>query len=157
MSAAENCSPERTISEAADWLVMNGNRSAATGGNTPNWIGIDVDWDNGAHFGDANVFSNNVITGGGAGQTGIRIVNVQSNPEMQASIGGNQIGLTGAGSVGISLSVTGLSPLQVTNLGGINLTTTQNNLVNAPTPFIHLQNNGATINGKILVNGVLAP
>ena len=39
-------------------------------GNSANWVGIDVNWGNGAHAGDANTFRNNTITGGGSGPNG---------------------------------------------------------------------------------------
>lgn len=128
------------------------------GGNSANWVGIDVNWSNGAHFGDSNVFRNNVITGGGTGQTGLRIVNNASNPQMEVTIGGNTINLTGGSSNGISLTAIGFIPGQTTNLGGINLTTDLNNIVNAvASPFVSSQSNGATIVGQTLVNGVLVP
>lgn len=123
-----------------------------------NWIGIDVDWNNGAHLSGANVFSNNTITANGADQIGLRIDNNQSNPAMSATIGGNTINLTGPNSTGISLTANGVTPGQTANLGGIALTSTLNNIVNATaTPFISTAGNGATITGNILVNGVPRP
>ncbi|MEQ9411451.1 MAG: hypothetical protein RIK87_27295 [Fuerstiella sp.] len=127
-------------------------------GGSANWVGIDVSWGQGAHFSDANLFTNNVITGSGSGQTGLRIINDRSNPEMQATIGGNSINLTGAGSNGISLSVNGVLPTQTTNFGGINLTTSLNNIVNTTaSPFITSEANGATVTGSTLVNGIAVP
>lgn len=127
-------------------------------GGAANWVGIDVDWENGAHFGDTNIFSNNLITGTGASQNGIRIDNNQSNPALGATIGGNTISMTGATSNGISLIATGVTPLQTTNVGDINLTATLDNIINATAaPFITNPTNGASITGQILVNGVLTP
>lgn len=138
-------------------LVVNRMVLTDTGG-TANWVGIDVDWDNGAHFGDANIFSNNLITGTGASQNGIRIDNNQSNPALEATIGGNTISMTGATSNGISLIATGVTPLQTTNVGDINLTATLDNIINVTAaPFITNPTNGASITGQILVNGVLTP
>ena len=76
---------------------------------------------------------------------------------MDLTIGGNTINLAGAGSAGISLSVNGAFAGQTTNIGGISLTTDLNNIVNAPSPFVTSQTNGATINGQVLVNGILVP
>lgn len=127
-------------------------------GGSANWVGIDVDWENGAHFGDSNIFSNNQITGTGTSQIGIRIDNNQAVPEFEAIIGGNTINLTGATSDGISLNAVGVSPLQTNNTGGINLTATLNNIINASAnPFISTASNGASVTGQILVNGVLRP
>ena len=126
-------------------------------GNNANWVGVDVNWGSGGHFGDANVLTNNTITSSGAGQTGLRVANNRSSTEMDLTIGGNTINLAGAGSAGISLSANGAFAGQTTNIGGISLTTDLNNIVNAPSPFVTSQTNGATINGQVLVNGILVP
>ena len=77
---------------------------------------------------------------------------------MELTIGGNTISLTGASSVGIALTAQGVSPLQTTTVGDIDLTTSLNNIVNATTsPFVTTTSDGADITGQILVNGVLRP
>ncbi|MCA9084170.1 MAG: hypothetical protein KDA81_08950, partial [Planctomycetaceae bacterium] len=127
-------------------------------GGTPNWIGIDINWGAGAHFSDPNLILNNTISGTGADQFGINVVNTQSNPAMELTIGGNNISLTGLNANGISLIANGVSPLQVTTTGDINLTTSLNNIVNATaSPFISATSNGADITGQILVNGIPVP
>lgn len=127
-------------------------------GGTANWIGIDVDWNNGAHLSGANIFSSNTITGTATGQIGLRIDNNQSNPQLNATIGGNTINLTGTNTTGIALLANGTGAVTANNIGGINLTATLNNIVNATANnFISTPTNGAAITGNILVNGVLQP
>lgn len=122
------------------------------------WVGIDVTWDNGAHFGDNNFITNNTITGNGLNQTGLRITNSESNAEMFVTIEGNSITMTGAGSDGISLSATGISASQTANFGGISLSGTADNTVSATAAdFQASESTGATIDGTISVNGVDVP
>lgn len=134
-----------------DRLLLNGAANA-------NWVGIDVNWANGAHFSDPNVFSGNTILGSGADQIGLRIQNTQSNPEMLATISGNSINLTGANSDGIVLSAQGFGAGQVANFGGIRLSGPLSNTVTViRNPFTATQLDGATIDGSILVNGISMP
>lgn len=126
-------------------------------GGTANWVGIDTVWGTGAHFDDPTTFRDNIITGSGTDQTGIRVSNNQSNPGMSLTVNGNNISLTGANSDGINLSATGLLG-GVNDLGDINLTGTVNNIVAATrNNFITTTANGAAINGTIIVNGVSSP
>lgn len=128
------------------------------GGATASWVGVDVAWGNGAHFGDPNVFGGNTILGTGTGQVGMRLRNTQSNPAMLATISGNVINLAGADSDGIVLSVQGLGLGQPANFGGLQLSGTQNNAVTVVrNPFEGIELDGATIEGSILVNGLSMP
>ncbi|MCR9198876.1 MAG: inverse autotransporter beta domain-containing protein [Planctomycetaceae bacterium] len=133
-------------------------RLTLSGGTSANWTGIDVTWGNGAHFSDPNVFSGNTILGAGADQTGFRLVNTQSNPEMLATISGNVINLTGVNSDGILLTARGFGVGQVANFGGIRLSGAANNQVTVlRNPFVAAELDGATIEGSILVNGAAIP
>lgn len=130
--------------------------SAGAGSN--NWIGIDASYGNGAHLNGLNTISGNQISGSGTSQTGLRITNVQSNPEFDYSIESNSIDLTGAGSNGIELSVTGFGAAQPANFGGLQLQGNLNNLINVSgTPLVVLEAAGATVDGQIRVNGTLQP
>lgn len=132
--------------------------SLTDAGGTANWTGFDIAYGNSAHLSDPTRILNSQIAGSGAGQTGIRIVNNQSLPEMPVQIDGNTISLTGLGTTGVSLTANGLMPGQVTNIGGLTLTSSVDNVIsNAVTPFISATSNDATINGQVLINGVPQP
>ncbi|MEZ6127290.1 MAG: inverse autotransporter beta domain-containing protein [Planctomycetaceae bacterium] len=127
-------------------------------GNDNNWVGVDVAWTSGAHFGDPTTITNNVFTSAGAGQTAIRIVNNDAFPALEATIGGNMVNLAGAGSNGISLTADGLFVGQVIDAGDIHLTTGLNNIINVTgSPFLVSEVNDGQLSGQILVNGVLTP
>lgn len=130
--------------------------SDGTGSN--NWIGIDASYGNGAHLRGLNNIRGNQITGSGISQTGLRITNVRSNPEIDYSIENNSIILTGAGSNGIDLSVTGFGAAQPANFGGLRIQGDLNNLINASgAPLVVLEAAGATVDGQIRINGTLQP
>lgn len=132
--------------------------SLGDAGGSDNWVGIDVQWDRGAHFKDSNFLRDNVINGSGLNQTGIRVRNTASNPEMLMTIEGNSIDLSGGASDGIVISATGFVLGQVTNLGGIDLSGTTNNSVNVTgQPFTATEAVDAQITGRIIVNDVEVP
>ena len=137
-------------------MTLNG-LNLTDGSGSANWIGVHVRWDGGAHLDQQNLIANNTFTGTGANQTGLRIVNVQSNPPVDFTIGGNTMNLSGTSSVGIDLNVTGFAGTTA-NLGGLNLSATTNNFINI-TNATHLitEQDDATVQGQILINGLLIP
>jgi len=130
----------------------------ANTGNDNNWVGVDVAWDNGAHFGDPTTITNNVFASAGAGQTAIRIVNNDAFPALETTIGGNVVNLTGAASNGISLTADGIFVGQVIDAGDIRLTAGLDNIINvAGNPFVVSEVNDGQLFGQILINGLLTP
>lgn len=127
-------------------------------GGTANWVGIDIDWGRGAHFGDTNQLARNTIQGTGADQTGIRVRNNGSNLDMLLAIEDNSIELIGPTSTGMLFDVTGVLASQTANFGGITLSGAGNNFVTVTgTPAVVQEQTGATVEGAIIVNGVAFP
>jgi len=127
-------------------------------GGSAGWTGIDIAWGSGPHFDDPNLITGNTITGTGANQTGINVLNNASLPGLDLTIGGNSINLTGATPTGIRLTGIGFQPSQVTPSGDINLVPSLNNIINASTsPFVTSMSNGAELTGQTRVNGALVP
>ena len=132
--------------------------SLTDGGGSPSWIGIDIDWDRGAHFGDLSRLSGNAIAGTGNNQTGIRVRNVGSNLDMKLAIDNTTINLSGPTSTGLLFSATGILDAQVANFGGITLSGAGDNLVTVTgQPGIEQEQRGATVEGSILINGLAFP
>jgi hypothetical protein len=125
--------------------------------NAANWRGFDINWGSAAHFDVMNVFTNNSIVSAGANSTGMRINIDRANPQVDFTIGGSNINLTGAGSTGIQLITNGFGPILPQNSGGIGLTAAANNTVVAPVILNTVPQNGATIEGQLLINNVLQP
>ena len=127
-------------------------------GNDANWVGVDIAWNGGGHFGNPTNITNNIFTSAGVNQTAIRVSNNDAFPALEVGIGGNVVNLSGAGATGILLTADGINPAQVIDAGYINLTPGTNNVVNfGATPITTSEVNGGVISGRIRVNGALVP
>ncbi len=134
------------------------NTSLTDGGGSPNWIGVDVDWNRGAHFGDLSTLDGNTIAGSAGNQTGIRVRNDGSNLDMKLGVENNVIDLTGPTGTGMLFSATGILDAQVANFGGITLSGTGDNFVTVTgQSAVEQEQTGATVEGSILVNGAAFP
>ena len=141
----------------SDDITINGNMLQSTSNN---WVAIDLNSGlTGTGIGGQNVVTNNNITGSvGTMQTGINLETGSGNPfATEVTFGGNVISLSGATSTGFDFLATGSASSSGT-AGFIELLSTgQDNGVSAATDFNSATQNGAEINGQILINGVPMP
>lgn len=138
----------------SDDISINANQLQGT---NDNWIGIDLNSGFGFGIGGQNVVTNNLITGNtGSNQFGIDLRTDRSFP-VEITFGGNNIALSGSASTGINLLAVGNASATGT-AGDIELSSTgNNNPAAAMVPFTFDEQNGASINGQILINGVAQP